>query len=165
MSEEKKSGCGCTQHTNEQEHTHKHAHGGCGCHHGHAHEEGCGCHHHEHSHKEGCGCHHGHEHHYEEGEVGCGCHHEHDEPVNIVKLIDDEGKPHECLHIATLEWKDKWYAIFQAMEEDDADEDTVTILQIVEDGEEEKLLPIEDQATLDAVFEEFCRLMDEEEEA
>lgn len=139
---------------------------GCGCSH-HAHEHsGCGCHH-DHGHHDGCGCHHGHEHHYEEGEVGCGCHHhdhDHDEPVNIVKLIDDEGKPHECLHIATIEWKEKWYAIFQAMEEDDADEDTVTILQIVEEGEEERLLPIEEQATLDAVFEEFCRLMDEEEE-
>ena len=132
-------------------------------------KKGCGCSHHKENNAEnhgGCGCHH----HYDEGMVGCGCHHhehnedEHDAPVNIVKLIDDEGKAHECLHIATIEFKGSWYAVFQAMEEDDADEDTVTILQIVEENEEERLIPIDDQATLDSVFEEFCRLMDEEAE-
>ena len=151
MEEKDKQGCGCAHHTEE--------HCGCGCHH----------HGHVHHHAEGgCGSHHGHEHHYAEGEVGCGCHHGHhdheDEPVNIVKLIDDEGNPHECLHIATLEFNGNWYAIFQAMEEDDADEDTVTILQIVEENNEERLVPVDDQSVLDAVFEEFCRLMDEEEE-
>ncbi len=125
-------------------------------------EQGCGCASHKESvveehtccchHSEGC-CHHGHK-----------GNHEHSEPVNIVKLIDDEGKEHECLHIATIEFQEKWYAIFQAMEEDDADEDTVTILQIVEENGEERLIPIAEQSTLDAVFEEFCRLMDEEEE-
>ena len=127
-------------------------------------EQGCGCASHKESATEhhGCGCHHntgGCCHHH--GHDG---HHEHDDPVNIVKLIDDEGKEHECLHIATIEFQEKWYAIFQAMEEDDADEDTVTILQIIEENNEEKLIPIEEQATLDAVFEEFCRLMDEDEE-
>ena len=142
---------------------------GCGCHHG-QHGE-----HEHHEHGEGCGYHHGHHGHahpHEDGEVGCGCHHkghchhEHgydDEPVNIAKLIDEEGKEHECLHIATIEFEGNWYAIFQAMEEDDADEDTVTILQIVEENGEERLIAIEEQDRLDKVFEEFCRLMDEEE--
>ena len=34
-----------------------------------------------------------------------------------------------------------------------------------DDGEEAELLPVDDEALLDAVFEEFCRVAEEEEAA
>lgn len=95
---------------------------------------------------------------FEEFDDGIG-----DEDVNLVELIDEEGKTHECYHLATFEYKEKWYAVFQSAEDDE--DDSVTILEIVEDGDEEQLLPVEDDSLLDEVFDEFCRIMEEDEDA
>lgn len=86
-----------------------------------------------------------------------------DDDVNLVELIDEEGKTHRCYHLATFEYKEKWYATFQSAEDDE--DDSVTILEIVEDGDEEQLLPVEDDSLLDEVFDEFCRIMEEDEDA
>ena len=99
-------------------------------------------------------------------EEGCDCDECAGEEVNVVELVDDAGKVHKCYHIGTIQYKDGWYAFFQTADEEegDEDEDEVTILQIVGDEGEEELVPVEDDALLDEVFEEFCRMMDEEED-
>lgn len=95
-----------------------------------------------------------------EGECDC-----EEEEVNLVELIDEEGKVHKCYHIGTIEYKDGWYAFFQSAEEGEEETDEVTILQIVgEDGAEE-LVPVEDEKLLDEVFDEFCRVMEEDDDA
>ena len=71
---------------------------------------------------------------------------------------------HKCYHTGTIEYKGGWYAFFQTADEEDGDEDEVTILQIVGEEGEEELVPVEDDALLDEVFDEFCRMMDEEDE-
>ena len=85
----------------------------------------------------------------------------------IVELVDDSGRTLKFYHLATMPYKDNWYVFFQPAEEiDGASEDEVVIFQIA-DGEEGKdtLLPIEDEALLEEVYEEFCRVMEEEEAA
>ena len=97
---------------------------------------------------------------------GCDCGCEEGEAENLVELVDEEGKTHRCYHIGTIEYKEKWYAFFQtADEEDEGDEAEVTILEVVEKDEEDELLPVEDEKLLDEVFEEFCRVMEEDDDA
>ncbi len=89
-----------------------------------------------------------------------------DEEVNVVELIDDQGKVHKCYHIGTIEYKGGWYAFFQpAEEEEESEEEEVTILQIVGEEGKEELVPVEDDKLLDEVFEEFCRVMEEDDDA
>ena len=97
--------------------------------------------------------------------------HEHDcdcedcEEENVVELVDDEGKIHKCFHIGPIEYKSRWYAFFQPAEEEEGDENEVTILEIVGEEGAEELVPIEDDKLLDEVFEEFCRVMEEDDDA
>ena len=97
-------------------------------------------------------------------EEGCDCDECSGEEVNVVELVDDQGKVHKCYHIGTIQHKGGWYAFFQAADEEEGDEDEVTILQIVGDEGEEELVPVEDDALLDEVFDEFCRIMEEEDD-
>ena len=64
-----------------------------------------------------------------------------------------------------IEYKSRWYAFFQPAEEEEGDENEVTILEIVSEEGAEELVPIEDDKLLDEVFEEFCRVMEEDDDA
>lgn len=98
-------------------------------------------------------------------EEGCGCEDCAGEEVNVVELVDDAGKVHKCYHIGTIEHKERWFAFFQpADEEEDEEETDVTILEIVGEEGQEELVPVEDEKLLDEVFDEFCRIMEEEDE-
>ena len=83
----------------------------------------------------------------------------------VVELVDDAGKIHKCYHIGTIEYKGGWYAFFQPVDEEDGEENEVTILQIVGEEGDEELVPVEDEKLLDEVFEEFCRVMEEDDDA
>ena len=98
-------------------------------------------------------------------EEGCDCEECAGDEVNVVDLIDDEGKVHKCYHIGTIQYKDRWFAFFQPEDESEGDEEEVAILEIVGEEGAEELLPIEDDALLDEVFDEFCRVMKEDEDA
>lgn len=98
-------------------------------------------------------------------EDGCDCEDCADEEVNVVELVDDAGKVHKCYHIGTIEYKEGWYAFFQPADEEEGEEDEVTILQIVGEEGAEELVPVEDDKLLDEVFEEFCRVMEEDDDA
>ena len=94
-----------------------------------------------------------------EEECTCGCE---DEPV---ELITDDGKKLKFYFIGTIEYNGKNYSAFEPAEEiEGMSEDDLVIFELSGDDEETaELLPIEDEAILDAVFEEFCRVLEEDE--
>ena len=102
-----------------------------------------------------CGCEHAHDH--DEG-CDCGC-----EDDNIVELTDDTGRVLKFYHIATMDYEGKPYAFFEAAEEiEGVEPDEVVIFEVSEkDG---GLLPVDDEALLDKVFNAFIEELDKEEE-
>lgn len=108
-----------------------------------------------------CGCEHDHEHCDHEG-CDCGC-----EDEDIVTLTMDNGKSYDFYSDGTIEYKGKYYCAFEPAEEvEGLDEGDVVIFELSGDDEETaELIPVEDEAILDAVFQEFCRIFEEEEMA
>ncbi len=98
-------------------------------------------------------------------EVDCDCGCCDGEEANLIDLVDDEGKVHKCYHIGTIEFEKRWFAFFQPADEEDGEETDVTILEIVGEEGEEELVPVEDDKLLDRVFDEFCRVMEEDDDA
>ncbi len=83
-----------------------------------------------------------------------------DEAGRIIELEDDEGNVEEYFHIATIEYRDNLYCVFQKAEpETEEEEDEVVIFQLNEEAGE--LLPLEDEQLLDEVFAEFCHQYEE----
>lgn len=107
----------------------------------------CGCDEHE------CDCAE-HEH-----ECDCGC------EDDIVELITEEGKKLKFYFVGTIEYKGKNYSAFEPAEQiDGMEDDDLIIFELSGDDEETAdLLPIEDDKLLDEVFEEFCRVLEEDE--
>ena len=106
----------------------------------------CGC---EHDH---CDCDH---------DAGCDCGFEED----IVTLTTDDGKKLKFYFVGTIEYKGKIYSAFEPAEEmEGVEDDDLIIFELSGDDEETaELLPVEDEALLDEVFEEFCRVLEEDE--
>lgn len=84
---------------------------------------------------------------------------------DIITLTDDEGNDFDFYHLATLDYNENWYIVLQPVElMDGMTEEDVIIYKLGSDEEgEDTILPIEDDAELDAVFNEFERLMSEDE--
>ena len=104
-----------------------------------------------------CGCdEHGHE------DCDCGC-----ENDDIVELTTDDGKKLKFYFVGTIEYKGKVYSAFEPAEQmEGIEDDDLIIFELSGDDEETaELLPVEDEALLDEVFEEFCRALEEEEMA
>ena len=105
-----------------------------------------------------CGCEHEHTH----GEhCDCGC----DADDEIVELTTDEGKKLKFYFVGTIEYKGKNYSAFEPAEQiDGIEDDDLIIFELSGDDEETAdLLPIEDEGLLNEVFEEFCRVLEEDE--
>ena len=101
-----------------------------------------------------CGCdEHGHD-------CDCGC-----ENDDIVELTTDDGKKLKFYFVGTIEYKGKVYSAFEPAEQmEGIEDDDLIIFELSGDDEETaELLPVEDEALLDEVFEEFCRVLEEEE--
>ena len=98
-----------------------------------------------------CGC--------EEHECDCSC------EDQIVELTTDDGKKLKFYFVGTIEYKGKNYSAFEPAEQiDGIEDDDLVIFELAGDDEETAdLLPVEDEALLDEVFEEFCRLLEEDE--
>ena len=112
----------------------------------------CGCDEHD------CDCNHDHEH---DCECGCDCECDDD----IVTLTTDDGKKLKFYFVGTIEYKGKNYSAFEPAEQiDGIEDDDLVIFELSGDDEETAdLLPIEDEQLLDEVFEEFCRVLEEDE--
>ena len=102
-----------------------------------------------------CGCdEHGHDH-----ECDCGC------EDDIVELTTEDGKKLKFYFVGTIEYKGKMYSAFEPAEQiDGIEDDDLIIFELSGDDEETAdLIPVEDDALLDEVFEEFCRVLEEDE--
>ena len=101
-----------------------------------------------------CGC--------DEHGADCDCGCNDDEPI---ELITDDGKKLKFYVVGTIEYKGKNYSAFEPAEQmEGIEDDDLVIFELAGDDEETcELLPIEDEALLDEVFEEFCRVLEEEE--
>ena len=91
----------------------------------------------------------------------CGCN-DYEEPV---ELTTEDGKVLKFYFVGTIEYKGKNYSAFEPAEEiDGIEDDDLVIFELAGDDEETAdLLPVEDEALLDEVFEEFCRVLEEDE--
>jgi len=85
---------------------------------------------------------------------------------DVVILTDEDGKEVRFLHLMTFDFEDSFYVALTPEESMDGIEPgEVLLLEIVEDEDGEDLyVPIEDEAHLDRVWEEFERLYYEEDE-
>ncbi len=89
-----------------------------------------------------------------------------EELSDIVELVDDQNVVRKFYHVGTIDYKGDWYVGFQAAEEiEGVEPDELIIFKIEGDEQNEVLKPIEDEALLEEVYEEFCRQLQEEEEA
>ena len=104
-----------------------------------------------------CGCEHEHTH---DDHCDCGC-----EDEEIVELTADDGRKLKFYFVGTIEYKGKNYSAFEPAESiDGIDDDDLIIFELSGDDEETaELLPIEDEGLLNEVFEEFCRVLEEDE--
>ncbi len=90
---------------------------------------------------------------------------------NRVELIDEDGVKHEYEHLLTFEYQKEWYvALTPALPaeedpEEDDEGDEVAIYHLVGGEDDEQLETIEDEDLLDELFEEFCRIYDDEDDA
>lgn len=77
----------------------------------------------------------------------------------VVQLINEDGDALDFFFVASLPYKDNWYAFFQPAEEmEDIDEDEIVVFRIVEDESgNDTFEPIEDEQLLDEVYEEYVR--------
>ena len=107
-----------------------------------------------------------------EKKCNCGCdEHGHDcdcdccDEEDIVELTTDDGKKLKFYFVGTIEYKGKNYSAFEPAEQiDGIEDDDLVIFELAGDDEETAdLLPVEDEAILDEVFEEFCRDLEEDE--
>ncbi len=105
-----------------------------------------------------CGCD---EHKCDCGEHECEC----EVDDEIVELTTDDGKKLKFYFVGTIEYKGKNYSAFEPAEQiDGIEDDDLVIFELNGDDEETcDLLPIEDEKLLDEVFEEFCRVLEEDE--
>ncbi len=83
----------------------------------------------------------------------------------IVELTTDDGKKLKFYFVGTIEYKGKNYSAFEPAEQiDGIEDDDLVIFELNGDDEETcDLLPVEDEKLLDEVFEEFCRVLEEDE--
>ena len=107
----------------------------------------CGCDEHE------CDCTE-HEH-----DCDCGC------EDDIVELTTEDGKKLKFYFVGTIEYKGKNYSAFEPAEQiEGIEDDDLIIFELSGDDEETAdLIPVEDDKLLDEVFEEFCRVLEEDE--
>ena len=84
---------------------------------------------------------------------------------DIVELTTDDGKKLKFYFVGTIEYKGKNYSAFEPAEQiDGIEDDDLVIFELAGDDEETAdLLPIDDEKLLDEVFEEFCRVLEEDE--
>lgn len=84
---------------------------------------------------------------------------------DFVSVTDDEGNEFELEHLGTLEYDDRQYMAFVPADMDEDDEDFgLILLKVIEQDGEQLLADIDDEAELDAVYEQFMEELFEDEE-
>ncbi len=87
--------------------------------------------------------------------------------ADFITVTDDEGNDFELEHLGTLERQGTTYMAFVPADMDEDDEDFgLILLRVIEENGEQLLADIDDEAELDAVYEQFMEELfsDEEDE-
>lgn len=87
--------------------------------------------------------------------------------ADFITVTDDEGNDFELEHLGTLEHQGNTYMAFVPADMDEDDEDFgLILLRVIEENGEQLLADIDDEAELDAVYEQFMEelFIDEEED-
>lgn len=84
---------------------------------------------------------------------------------NVVELVDEDGQSVRFEHLMTLEHEGDLYVMLTALEATpDTDEDEVFILRIEKDDQgEDCYVTVDDEDTLQAVFEKFVSLSEQDD--
>ena len=79
------------------------------------------------------------------------------ENEELISLIDEDGKEVKCHYLDTIEYEGVFYCVVEPLEGgEDYEEGTCYIFRIVDNGDETvDLMPIEDEALLNAVFNAY----------
>ncbi|MBD5134226.1 MAG: DUF1292 domain-containing protein [Clostridiales bacterium] len=84
---------------------------------------------------------------------------------DFVSVTDDEGNEFELEHLGTLEYNGQQYMAFVPADMDEDDEDFgLILLKVIEQDGEQLLADIDDEAELDAVYQQFMEELFEDEE-
>ena len=89
------------------------------------------------------------------------------EERHIVQLTDeDTGETKDYVYMVTLTKGDHEYAVLEPDDTEDAEEIEVLIFELSEPDEDDscELLPIEDEALIDELFDEYLAIVEEAEE-
>ena len=73
---------------------------------------------------------------------------------NLVVLTDENGNDLEFEWLDTITYNDEFYIVLLPLD-DDADEVVILLMEYNGEGEPENFLPVEDEETLQAVYEIF----------
>lgn len=95
------------------------------------------------------------------GEEECDC----DEDDEIFELVDDEGNVVNFYPVASFEYKDEEYMVFEPAEDkEDFHPGEAVIFQVTHEDEEVVYTALESEEKLNEVFQEFLRLQEEYDE-
>ena len=85
---------------------------------------------------------------------------------DFISVTDEDGNDFELEHLGTLEYQDNTYMAFVPADMDEEDEDFgLILLRAIEENGEQLLADIDDEAELNAVYEQFMEeLFDDEDE-
>lgn len=84
---------------------------------------------------------------------------------DIITVTDDDGNEFVLEHLYTLEFKNEVYMAFLPTDIDENDPDYgIIILKVIEENGEEILGSVDDPDELEAVYEEFSKVLYDEEE-
>ena len=83
---------------------------------------------------------------------------------DVVELESEDGETVKFRHVATIDHKGDWYVLFSPVEEiEGLDEDECVIFKLgTDDKGGDVFLPVEDDALLDEVYDEYVRIMEDE---
>lgn len=84
---------------------------------------------------------------------------------DIITLVDKDGKDVDFYHVATIDYDDKWFVFLQPVEPmDDIADDEVIIYELgTDENGDDKFIPIESEEYMNEVFNEYLRLVEEDE--
>ena len=85
---------------------------------------------------------------------------------DFITVTDEDGNDFELEHLGTLEYQSNTYMAFVPADMDEEDEDFgLILLRAIEENGEQLLADIDDEAELNAVYEQFMEeLFDDEDE-
>lgn len=85
---------------------------------------------------------------------------------DILELVGDDGEVEHFYHLATLEYKKEWYVVLQPTETTESvSEDELLIFRLATDEKtgEDVFMTIDDEKTLNAVYDEYLSLVESDD--